>query len=360
MAIPIEIQGSSRGNGKSMVEVFNPKIEGRPGQPGITVYTQERILKPETPGPLLNSEFGLALNQNGAFSGTPDPIHDGTDTALWTGSQIAGTKVTFDSTDVSFGGTKSVKIANPSSGDTWQFAKGSNLTVSSFTALTFKLYIDKDWNSGDSVSIFGWDTGSGLQIGTKILIEDYINITTFDVWQSVSVPLDDLSLSGTIDSIRMTQEAKSGPAATWYLDDFQVEETGGDIVFRFQPTGDQLFHISKFAVFVANDGKSEAELQAYDRFYGEPALPNGVAVSLQSRGNLVLAFSEATLYSQITQPQVSVVTGGDGTNSWIKVTSELDFDLDGSKQDFLQYRIQDDLTSLDRYNVWIFGWSEEI
>ena len=101
-------------------------------------------------------------------------------------------------------------------------------------------------------------------------------------------------------------------------------------------------------------------MQAYDKFYGETTLANGVEVTIQSRGNLVVSFGENRLSDQLTQPQVTVETGGDGTNSWMKVFNTLAFDLDGRKRDFVEYKVQDDLTALDIYNVWIFGWSEPV
>ena len=42
----------------------------------------------------------------------------------------------------------------------------------------------------------------------------------------------------------------------------------------------------------------------------------------------------------------------------MKVTNDILFDLDGRERDFVEYRIQDDLSALDEYNVWIFGWAE--
>ena len=444
MSTPVVI---TDGGTSQHATIYDPKPDGLTGDPGLVVYTKKLLREQFTPGPLLNSDFGLALNQNAAFGGTPDRVTDGTDTVLWTLSNVIGTKATIVDDESAFGavvtivdytalsgdtvtlgvngvdtvktegatwtaatsntatatslasdldgisgvsaasvgavvtitvdsasnitkcdvsdatnspGTaRSVSIDNPASGDIWQFAKGSDLTVANYTALTLKINIDKDWGIGDSVSLYGFDVGVG-QVGLRVLVEDYIDITVFDEWQSVTIPFTDLNLSGTIDAIRLEQESKVGKAAKWYLDDFQVEQTGEPIVFRFAPNDNQLFHITKIGVFVANNGKTEAQLQAYNKFYGETPLSNGVAVTIQSRGSLVVSAAENTLENQLTQPQISIVTGGDGTDSWIKTTNEIIFDLDGRERDFVEYRIQDDLTPLDVYNVWIFGWAESV
>lgn len=47
----------------------------------------------------INTDFGINMNQDVAFSGTPDRIHNGTDSTLWTATSIAGAKFTFNSTD---------------------------------------------------------------------------------------------------------------------------------------------------------------------------------------------------------------------------------------------------------------------
>lgn len=446
MATPIVI---TDGGTMEHATIYNPKKDGLTGAPGLVVYNKKILPEQFTPGPLLSSEFGVALNQNAAFSGTPERVNDGDDTTLWTLSNIAGTKASIVEDDRAFaavvtivdytalsgdtvtlgvngsdttktegatwtaatsndatatslasdlngiagvsavavsavvtvtiengnnisnldtsdavnapGTAGAVLVDNPNDGDVWQFDKGSNLTVSNFTAITMKINIDKDWNGGDSVSLYGYDTGGAVQVGLRVLLEDYVDITAFDEWQAITIPLADMSLTdGTIDALRMEQESKSGKAGRFYLDNIQIEEAGTPISFRFNPDDNQLFHITRIGVFVASNGKTEAQLQAYDKFYGESTLTNGVQVTVRSRGNLVVSSSENRLSDQLTQPQITVKTGGDGTNSWMKVFNDLDFDLDGRTRDFVEYRIQDDLTALEQYNVWIFGWAETV
>ena len=446
MATPIVI---TDGGSQEHATIYNPKDDGLTGDAGLVVYTKDILPRQFTPGPLLNSDFGISLNQNAAFSGTPDRVNDGNDTTLWTLSNVTGTKASIAEDERAFGavvtivdytllsgdtvtlgvngldtvktegatwtaatsndatatslasdlngisGVSAVAVAavvnitiengndisnldvsdatnspgtagsvlvdNPNDGDIWQFDKGSNLTVSNYTAITMKVNIDKDWTLGDSVSLYGYDTGGAVQVGLRVLLEDYVDVAVFDEWQAITIPLTAMSLTaGTIDVLRMEQESKTGKAAKFYIDNFQVEEAGTPISFRFDPNDNQLFHIERIGVFVASDGKTEAQLQAYDKFYGETTLANGVQVTIQSRGNLVVSFGENRLSDQLTQPQVTVETGGDGTNSWMKVFNTLMFDLDGRKRDFVEYTIQDDLTALDIYNVWIFGWAEPV
>ena len=445
MTTPIAITDGGTGQ---HANIYDPSIDKLTGKPGLVTYTKPLLPMQRSPGPLLNNNFGISLNQNASFGGTPEGVTDGTDTTQWTLSQISGTSVSVVDDDRAAGAVvtivdytglagdtitlgvdgvdtvktegatwtaatsntatatslasdldsisgvtatsnaavvtikaddgfniskldasdatnspataRSILIDNPIAGNVWQFAKGSDIALSSYVALTMQINIDKNWNGGDSVSIYGFDVGVG-QVGIRVLIENYVDITVFDTWQSITIPLTDMGLqAATIDAFRFEQDARAGAAATWYLDDFQIEETGSDIVFKFTPRDSQLFHVEQIGVFVANQSMTEAQIQAYDKFYGLTALENGVGVLIQSRGNIVISAAENTLEDQLTQPQISITTGGDGTNSWIKVNNMINFDLDGGERDFIEYRIQDDLTALDSYNVWIFGWAERL
>jgi len=91
------------------VEIFNgdsgKKIgatvenRGRTEQSALVVATRPLKVFQNAAGFFTNDEQGADLNQNGAFGGTPEGIHDGVDSTLWTASTIVGTKFTFDSTD---------------------------------------------------------------------------------------------------------------------------------------------------------------------------------------------------------------------------------------------------------------------
>jgi len=82
---------------------------------------------------------GADMNVNAGFGGTPDKIHDGTDSVLWAASDIVGGgKTTFNSTDRNHtvAGARSIKVDNSPIGDVFQIAKGSDVTMSNYAALT--------------------------------------------------------------------------------------------------------------------------------------------------------------------------------------------------------------------------------
>ena len=69
------------------------------GDVGVIAYTQP--LKELSPlnVPAINPTFGNQMARDAAFTGTPDVVHDGIDSVAWTGTNIVGARVTFNSTN---------------------------------------------------------------------------------------------------------------------------------------------------------------------------------------------------------------------------------------------------------------------
>jgi len=367
MTIPIEIEGSSKGNGVSRVEVYNPSIDNREGEAGLTVYVRERDLHKNSLLPFLNADFGAAMNQDGEFGGTPIGIHNGTDSVLWTGTNVIGGKVTFDSTDAGrpSGGTKSVRVDNPASGDVWQFDKGSSQDLSGYVALTLNINIDKDWTEGDSVSIYGWDTTGSTQVGNKVLLENYVNTFDFDVAQVAAIPLADLGLTEqTVYAFRMQQESTEGKAAKFYIDDFQIEETGEPVEYRVTTNVQKTYLVDRLVLTIADvlsgtltDGAGMTPL-SYNKILDENSLASGIGLRkvVDGETDFSIVFSNIgdflTLGFKITN-QMS-----DGTNVLITLEQEFDNPLrikGPSDLNFIEFTINDNLTGLSKFNAILRG-----
>lgn len=327
---------------------------------GPVVYTRPRVEINGQAIAMINPSFGVNAAINAAFSGTPELISNGEDTVAWTVTNIVGTKMTNNSTAQAFTGTRSVEINNPTANDIWQFDKGSDLTVSNYVAITGQVYIDSDWTTGDSVGIYGWDTGLGLQVGGQVLLEDYINEFSFGGWQPLAIPLIDMGLtSGTIDAIRMTQVSKNGRAALFYLDEFQFEETGNSEEFSYIPAGNQVFRATNFTLrAIAN--VTEATMLDYDKFFGITALTNGFVVRVQTgaetqTGLAVTQLSDITLLPNKTT--YTVLPGN--THTQLILNLELGVIMDGRNGDFIRATVNDNLSSLVSLTSFVFGSIEE-
>ena len=354
MSLDIVITDGSGSNGSA-------KTHKRDGESGLVVYTKDRYVPKPKSLLFLNETYGQAMNQDGGFSGTPVEVHDGLDNTYWTGSNISGTKVTFNSTDRFNNGAQSVKVDNPSSNDVWQFDKGSTQDLTGYVAITMAINIDKDWGVGDSVSIYGWDTNTNSIVGTSVLLEDYMEEFDFDVWQNLVIPLEDMGLLGdTIYAFRMEQVSTEGKGPKFYTDDFQIEQLGDPIEYRTNHTVDIDHHIESIIITLVDaiagtlvNGAGMLPL-SYNQLLGVSALSNGVQIRSVKGG--VVQFS-ATLTRLIDFLGVGFEitnAGSDGTNTFI--TLKQDFPtplvLSGSPEfNYVSITIQDDLTGLLEFSA---------
>ena len=78
----------------------------------------------------INDDYGADMNQDAATGGTPELVHNGIDSALWTATDIVGGgKTTFNSTDQAYAGTHSIKVDNSPVNDVFQLIKAVTLTA---------------------------------------------------------------------------------------------------------------------------------------------------------------------------------------------------------------------------------------
>jgi hypothetical protein len=317
--------------------------------------------------PVVNPLFGAALNQNAAFGGTPENVHDGTDNIYWTGSNISGNRITFDSTGQAKTGTKSVYANDPRVGNIWQFAKGSNLDLSNYTVLSFSIYVEQAWAESNTIILYGYDTVAGQSVGTSVEIKNYIGENQVGFWQDVVVSLADLSLEGqTIDAIRFECIERSGAGAQFYTDDIAFQQSGGAISFKLFPNTGKKYSISKLLFNVASTGTrtSNPPAFAYDRWGNLPSLSVGLLLGCQSEGVQLFQFSVRQVADLCNGGAEILNIIDDGNNTHysvhIPLTQEEYFVLDSSQNDFFEVIVNDNLSSLQLCNCFVTGFEEDI
>ena len=363
--IPIRIIGDARDNGVVEVEMFNPRAEGRGGESSMVVYTIPREQPTPKILPFLNETFGSAMNQAVGFSGTPINIHDGTDTALWSGSEITGNSVDFDSTNRAFSGTMSVRANSPDVGDVWQFAKGSDQDLSGKSALTGEININRRWTAGDSVAIYGWDTGAGAIVGNQVFIEDYIDETNFDVWMSMVVPLSDMGLTNqTVDSFRFEQISSAGQTGDFFLDIFDIQESGGGELFKTTHDPDTRYCVNEFVITISDalagtlaDGAGMVPL-SYDDILGVSTLGNGILLRSVVNGAVDFSGLFASITDFLSIGFIIENAMSDGTNTSIQLVQRFPDPLiitGAPSQNFLSMTISDDLSGLLKFSALLRG-----
>lgn len=331
---------------------------------GLVVFS-ERLLNFEPRSvQFVSSSLGAGMNVNAALSGSPVAIHDGTDTALWTGSEIVGTSVTFDSTALPETGLKSVLVDAPALNDVWEFDKGGAQALGAYAALSMKVNIDANWTSGDSIELYGWD---GAEVGTRVAIEDYIDEFLFDAWQNVVIPLGDMTLTtATVTGFRMQLVGKHGQSPILYIDEFQIEETGTVAEFKSRAPTAEAFHVSRIRLTLAGPLTAvftDLSLPglAYDKILGLATLSNGLLLEVVQNQIIMESHNVKSLADFVGIGYDIREVTGDGTNTLLVLELVLDAPivLRGSGADnYLVVHVADDLSTLLRFTAVAFGASE--
>lgn len=347
---------------------YKAHVHKRNGDKGVVVYTDVLYEQDTLFSFVTNPTVGFEMAINGAFGGTPEVIHNGVDTVAWTGSNINGTKVTFNDTTQPQAGSNNVLVNKPTVGNIWEFDKGSDLTLSSWQALSLYIYVGSGWTAGNSISIYGYDTGTGLTVGQSVLLEDYFNEIEFGVYQKLSIPLTDMNLSaGTIDAIRMEVVAKSGSGIVCYIDTFQVEETSGSTIFSVEAPQGKKYYVDEFR-FTYIDALSTTLASnsmhnlSYDKILGLTKLTNGIGFSRIKDGKAVFSAGITCLADSTRGGSMVENVFSDGTNTHITISTKFASPvlLDSRTSDAITVTVNDDLTGLISFTAVAMGKTQDI
>lgn len=356
MSAPVSLE-DGKGSG------INQDVLRKDGRNGAYVLTDERRTLFPSIIQFFNPTFGVDMNINANFSGTPEPVHNGIDTVEWTGSAIAGTSYTFDSTAQANTGIRSVEINAAAINNIAQFLNPSgsiDFSVTPFAALTLFIRVENNWSAGDSISVYGYDTGGGVQVGDKVLLETYFNQSVQNVFQKLTIPLTDMNLqSSTIDSFRIQTEARQGSAPLWYLDDWQIEQTGEPVVYEIAPSADSVLDMTKIRFQFANTVDTTVvngtmPSTDYETWLGEPAKSSGIIIRVISRGDIIFQTSFFQLSDMLRAGKI-VNLFGDGSKTYMDVDIDLNditpFKLDSRRFEKFQIILADDWTGLDLFRA---------
>lgn len=329
-----------------------------------------------------NPTLGINMGIN-ASTGADDPsggqviieeVYDGLDNPYWSPSIISGAKWTTASADVNHtpGGAFSLKYDNGNIGDTFQIHNPTgDISLLAYSSLTLWVYVLSNYVVGDSISIYGFDDDTDLQIGSKIFIEDYINPSNILTWQKVVIPLSDMGLIGqTLDAIRIEIEAKSGPNPTLYFDDIQFEgiiigaEALGPQIFKAQPSLPEWWYVDEINLTMATSTVNAPNVLAdgtvpyldYTKFLGVD-LEVGVIYQRIVNEQVAFSFPTRSIGDLLSLPNTVVNIFGDENTTFLqcRIISNAPLLLKGDKDEYLRVALADDLSSLDSFRASIGG-----
>lgn len=333
------------------------------GAPGAVVYTERLLDFQSAVVPLFNPTYGIAMNVDGSFGGTPLGIHNGGDNAYWTGSNVVGTKVDFASATRPFQGAFGIHVDSPSLDDTWQFLSPSVVSAGSYLALTARVNVNRRWDGNDEIQVYLWDSVGASVVGVRVDMSVYINEQDFDVWQTMVIPLSDLGAANLpFDAVRMTLSDNTGSTPDLFLDNIQLEESGEPIGFTAAAPGNKPFYVHKIRITIANNIPSTVTGGTmpgidYDSLMGL-TLTNGLAIQRVLDGEVSFAAGIRTV-SDFVQ------AGGEITNPISNGVNTM-FCLDSvqpdplilypdPEQNFLKLLVNDDLSGLSLMNAFALG-----
>jgi len=231
----------TQGKGAKEVEQHVHPFKTAGGNHVGAVVLQERFLNfnPEF-HPFLNENFGTAMNQNIAFSGVPEIIHNGGTSVEWTGTAIAGTWNFAD------GGTITITSAN--NNDEASFAEETPTTIdmSNFTALTGSVDLNI-YNPNNNSIIIQFDN-AGTLVGNSVDLNDFIDTGNFAT-QSFVIPKADLGLTTQLlDGMSLRITRTGGARPTIAFDDIQFEASGDPAIFKATTPLGTSFHITEIRI----------------------------------------------------------------------------------------------------------------
>jgi hypothetical protein len=292
------------------------------------------------------------MNVNASASGATQIINNGLgDGGLWAGSNITGSKVTFDYSGARvITGTYSIQINNPAQSDVWEFDKGSSQVLTAYDAIIGNANVDKDWGVGDSIAIYGWD---GAIVGNQVFLENYINQADFDVDQAFSIPLVDMGLvNGTITALRMELVAKDGgKAPVLYLDDITLAESATQ-QYIAKPAKGEIVEYQRIELSIQNN---VTDIDP-DLFLGL-ALTTGFTLQRFEKDvpQVSLQYRKLSDMLALTWDTGSTIT--DATKTFLKlvVTLPVPSLLEGDRGDRLVITLGDDFSGLEIMNAILIG-----
>lgn len=308
----------------------------------------------------INPDYGYNMNVNAATSGTPEYIHDGGDSTYWTASDITGTNWKFGNEDQAHTGTQSIGGAFTVDGDVMQCVKGTTIDLSDYEAISGWIYVE-NWED-DELRIYGWDTGTPVQVGTYVNIGNYVNVGDTGIWQKFTIPFSDMNLEAEImDAIRIEVVATVDPP-DFYLDDIRLDAAGNGvapIAFSLTPNLGKWLYVHSFSVVLVDiftpvvTGSAVPKL-SYDKLLNQ-TLSNGIVYHRTINGKIEFAFNFKTLAEVLSFPGLTIEDiGSDGVNMFMKldmpfVSPHL---LKPETDDSIVFTISDDLSELKFFRVF--------
>ena len=312
----------------------------------------------------VNDTYGADMNKNAGFTGTPVPIHNGTDNTYWTASNLSGSSFVFNSTVQAYTGTKSIDGTSTVGGNSMLLQADQSYSTGSYVAITGAIYLTGWAMNDDDIRVR--IRLSGTNVGSPILLSTYIRQQEFGTWQPFSIPMSAFG-AGTTNFNQITIETINDHAQSpnYYLDALQLEETGGSIIYTVTPNPNTIYRIGGFSFGLSDNIDVTAGIDPA-KILGVSSLPIGIVST--TLVNSVFTFTSILKNHMdfAVYPNVKINTGGTSSSTWITYSVDFNFwggtplVLDSRTNDTASFIVNDDLSGLTYFRILTNGIEETI
>lgn len=360
MSIDVRIKDGVGKNGSAAV------ITKKDIQSGIVAFVEPYRDTIGQTKAMVNATYGADWNIDASFSGTPEGVHNGTDSALWTATAISGTW-TFDSTAQAQAGTKSIDATATVNNDEAQLEAGVAISNTAYVALTGYIYIT-GWPGSGTKEVRARNRLAGVDVGLELDLSSYIDTGLVNTWQKFTIPIEDFSMPAqSIDQLIIkTVDVGGGASPDYYIDTVQWEETGS-ATFIVEADKQSLYSLSTLTITIADAYVStlaDATHQKipYNTLLGVSALVDGISFKVTTDDVVRFNSSFKQHLDFMTFPGMACQSGGDGTNTWITYTATFDppVVLDARTKDKFEMTISEDLSGLLFARTLVRGGKQEL
>ncbi len=338
-------------SGTSDADTASKLIDAAPGQNFVTTVSVGMVVRNTQPATdtfahvtAIDDNDTLSLDAD-IFGSQPETYTVG---AEWPGTAVTG----------SWNFTTDISLTDGDNGDEARFDNAFTSVMSNYTAVTGKITLTT-WNEINNSLLLSFSLAGVLQ-GNAVDLNDYIDTGLLGTQQNFVIPKADLGLSTqTVDDMNLFLVRTGGPKVVVDLDDIQLEKAGGSIVYKATTPKGTLFHINELRLGLADNitgivANGTMHGLAYDDFMGITSpLSNGIVFQRVQNGEVNFSVTINQLGDFLATGSNIVNAISDGTNTFITLLIEFPkpIILNGNKDDFLSFTVNDDLSGLLQFTA---------
>jgi hypothetical protein len=190
-----------------------------------------------------------AMNVDGVAAGSAVVLWNGTG-ALDSGGDWTHENEGTETAGSMHSGTNGLDSGVRALDDWTRFNNGTNIDVAgTYDQVDFWM-MPKAYPVGSKLRV-RWEKVDGTNIGVSLKVEDYVSNMDLDVWQQVTIPIDDFGLTEDVGKFSFKYAGAAGQK--FYFDDIDVVASsgGGPHVFRVgSPTG-FIWHVERVVIVLS-------------------------------------------------------------------------------------------------------------